>query len=190
MEEDRERAYSYICMCRRLFESHNDRRDDDEDEFDEDEDDEDEDGEGDGDQTDRPEVQKSKNRCDHGKTCVCNKPAAEHPDHPYVTTYAAKQKYLTMHIMCDLRLPDLFDMYTFNDHEAYGVLEVVQNLLLDYQEAGENWKEKWVVCETMAQVLHGMMSDPMMMYAPPSSTCLRPTLQELFPLRSVRFFAN
>lgn len=31
--------------------------------------------------------------------------------------------------------PDMFDMYTYNDHQAYGMLEVIQNLLLDWDEA-------------------------------------------------------
>lgn len=30
-------------------------------------------------------------------------------------------------INADLRNPDFFNMYTFNDHAGYGVLEVVQN---------------------------------------------------------------
>jgi hypothetical protein len=41
-------------------------------------------------------------------------------------------------------------MYTFNDHEGYGCLEMLQNLILDFEEAAGNYKEQWVVCEALA----------------------------------------
>lgn len=51
-------------------------------------------------------------------------------------------------------------MYTFNDHEAYGSLEVVQNLLLDFDDALKNknlheamsskhLNEAWAVIEAL-----------------------------------------
>ncbi|KAK4159952.1 hypothetical protein QBC43DRAFT_120756 [Cladorrhinum sp. PSN259] len=39
-------------------------------------------------------------------------------------------------------------MYTFNDHSAYGALEVLQNVILDFEEAN-GWQEKWAVCEAL-----------------------------------------
>jgi hypothetical protein len=40
-------------------------------------------------------------------------------------------------------------MYIFNDYEGYGILEVLQNLVLDFIEAKDNWKEQWAVCESI-----------------------------------------
>src|SRR6185437_14529417 len=119
-------AYSYICICRPPFE-----REDDEDEW-EDEQSDDEDN-----------PQESSDRCDGGQSCLCNKPAADHPEHPWLITYAGWRKFYTQHIHASLRCPDNFDMYTYNDHAGYGMLEVVQNLLLDYVESDSNWKEQW-----------------------------------------------
>ena len=83
--------------------------------------------------------QESKVPCDAGKTCLCFKPAAEHPNHPRVLTLATTQKLTALRIMSSLRDPDGFGMYTYNDHLGYGVLEVAQNLVLDFEEA-KTWR--------------------------------------------------
>ncbi|KAK5662239.1 hypothetical protein OQA88_8144 [Cercophora sp. LCS_1] len=127
-------AYRFILMCEPPF-------DDDEDDEEDEEEEEDED---------------KKSACDNGKTCLCRKPAPEHPEHPWKITDAGQQRLLTQHTYCNLRDPDTFDMYTFNDHAAYGVIEVLQNLLLDFEEAAGNYKEQWTVCEALAYFLpHG-----------------------------------
>jgi hypothetical protein len=151
------RAYSYICICPQRY---------DDDEDDEDEEDEDEGGDEDHDGS-LVEENKPKTRCDGGRSCLCNKSAADHPEHAWIITFTGFQKYLTQRIHADLRCPDNFDMYTYNDHEGYGVLEVVQNLLLDFSEAEGNWKEQWVVCEAMALFFLSDAVAPMMMYVPP-----------------------
>ncbi|KAF9889062.1 hypothetical protein FE257_008039 [Aspergillus nanangensis] len=145
-EEDLVRAYTYVCMCKPPY---------DEDTSEDEDDPEQESDKGDA----------VKPHCDYGKTCLCDKPATEHPDHPWVITNAAKQKYLTARIMCDLRCPDMFDIYTFNDHAGYGVVEVVQNLVLDFVEAQAqgDWKEQWVICAAMSQFATGGSFDPIMM---------------------------
>jgi len=122
------KAYSFSLLCKGL--SPDDDDDDDEEEEEED-----------------PEP---KPRCDGGKTCLCDKPIADHPDHPWKFSTAGKTKFLVQHTMCDLRDPDNFGMYTFNDHMAYGVLEVLQNLFLDYNNAADNVKEQWAICEALA----------------------------------------
>jgi hypothetical protein len=40
-------------------------------------------------------------------------------------------------------------MYTFNHYAAYGALEVLQNLFLDFEEAAKEkgHREQWAVCE-------------------------------------------
>lgn len=71
-EKEGEKAYEYICICHAPWD------DEEEEEYGSDE--EDEDGEDGG---DRPEKTK-KAECDGGKTCLCRKPAAEHPEHELI----------------------------------------------------------------------------------------------------------
>ncbi|KAK1977153.1 hypothetical protein LZ30DRAFT_785095 [Colletotrichum cereale] len=145
--EDIEHAYAYTCRCpfgtkSGDLDDDEDELEDDFDEYDEEDDDEDnEDGEGN---------KQPKGKCDGGKTCICTKPVAEHPNAPFVMTNAGYRKLMTQQIHCQVRDPDSFGMYTYNDHSAYGVLQVLQNLILDYEEAKDDWKEQWVICEAMA----------------------------------------
>ncbi|KAF4161111.1 hypothetical protein CNMCM6936_009665 [Aspergillus lentulus] len=139
--EDPVKAYSYVCICRLPFDDGDDRKDE--------SDWEDED---DRENEDDREDETSKTSCDAGKTCLCNKPAAEHPNHPLILSNAGKSKWFTQHTFLDLRCPDAFNMYTFNDHEGYGALEVVQNLFIDYVEAFFDWEEQWAVCEATAML--------------------------------------
>jgi len=146
---DPEVAYSYICMCKLSFGG-----DDSEDEFY---------SPGDDSDGEDPDAQ-SKSKCDGGESCLCRKPAAEHPDHPWILSNAGFRKYLTQSTHAALRCPDNFDMYTYNDHQGYGVLQVVQNLLLDFVEAKSNLREQWAVCEAMVLFLLAPDSQPMFGY--------------------------
>jgi hypothetical protein len=67
--------------------------------------------------------------------------------------------------MSYLRDPDGFGMYTYNDHFGYGVLELAQNLILDFEEA-EGWKEKWSVCEATAMFFVKGDADPLFQSVP------------------------
>lgn len=145
-------AYAYICLCSPPW-------GDDEDDDDEDEEEDEEDDEDDEDGNAKPRV-----KCDGRKSCLCSKPAAENPDHALIISLAGSRKHLTLHDLANLRCPDLFDMYTFNDHHGYGVLEVVQNLFLDFVEAESDWREQWAVCEAMCFFLLTSAVDPMMMW--------------------------
>ena len=51
----------------------------------------------------------------------------------------------------DLRNPDAFGMHTYNDHMAYGAAEVVENMLIDFNDLNKNkdWGEGWAVAEGM-----------------------------------------
>ncbi|KAK6357359.1 hypothetical protein TWF718_001672 [Orbilia javanica] len=75
------RAYRYICLCQAPFTGEGEEGEDDDWEDDDDEDEEDEDEE-----MDEVEVNANGNRprrrCDGGRTCLCNKPAADNPNHP------------------------------------------------------------------------------------------------------------
>jgi hypothetical protein len=135
-------AYDFVCMCQPPFSNGDDDEDDEDEEDEEEDEDEDEDEEA--------GEKEKKVRCDGGETCLCNKPASEHPDHVWKLSAAGKRKFFTQRIHCQMRSPDNFNMYTFNDHEGYGVLEILQNLMLDFEEAAGNYKEQWAVCEGLA----------------------------------------
>lgn len=152
-KEGEESAYSYQCLCQPPWEVDSD----------EDEEDSDSDEDGEDEEDDEEGSKKEKVKCDAGKTCLCGKPASEHPDHHWIISHAGLQKFNTQRTMCYLRCPDAFDMHIYNDFEGYGVLEVLENLLLDFVEADGNWKEQWVVCETMVWFLLDDASEPMMM---------------------------
>ncbi|SPQ26482.1 695b8046-1e8c-4982-a7a8-4e2cd759b51b [Thermothielavioides terrestris] len=139
-------AYSFVCLCRPPFPNGEDSDEDDE------EDDDEEDGDEEGREVEDGEESAKKKRsvCDGGKTCLCDKPASEHPDHVWKMSAAGKLKFLIQRTHFALRDPDNFSMYTFNDHLGYGVLEMLQNLVLDYEEAAGNYKEQWAVCECLA----------------------------------------
>ncbi|OAQ60885.1 hypothetical protein VFPPC_01928 [Pochonia chlamydosporia 170] len=131
-------AYEFICICNPLQ-----GRDGAYNEENEAEDDCDA-----SDENEEPNTQ----ACDKGKTCPCGKPAALLPSHPYTMTRAGLARYRMAGDMMNLRSPEAFAMYTFNDHMAYGALEVVQNMLLDFEEAykAQQWREAWAVVEAMA----------------------------------------
>lgn len=128
-------AFSFICFCP----PHHLKDDDD------DEDEDEEEGESDEEDT--------KYRCDNGETCLCAKPAAEHPEHPWAITNAGVRKLSDIHVHVSIRCPDLFDLYLYNDFAGYGLIEVLQNLVLDFVEAEANWKEQWAVCEAAAHFI-------------------------------------
>lgn len=90
--------------------------------------------------------------CDDGETCLCKKPAAERPDHPWIMSNAGYRKLRATLIQISLRDPDCFDMYTYNDHSGYGCMEAIENLLLDFDESKykDNREEQWAICEAAA----------------------------------------
>ncbi|KAL4778436.1 hypothetical protein BJX76DRAFT_352627 [Aspergillus varians] len=142
---------AYQCLCQARLDRDLDEDEDDEDEFDEDEDDdEDDDKDEDEDEDDDDDKPRPNNgKCDGGETCICTKPAAEHPEHPFTITVAGYLKLMHQFMHTDLRTPDCFSMYIFNDFSGYGVMEILQNLILDFVEAKDNWKEQWAVCEAI-----------------------------------------
>ncbi|KAH8892352.1 hypothetical protein GQ53DRAFT_686303 [Thozetella sp. PMI_491] len=149
--DDPKKSYSYICICTAPFELSQDD--------DSDDDSLNDDNRGEHDDKGKPE----RKRCDGGKTCVCRADFKDHPDHPWVLTLAAFYKYHHQRIHCELRDPDNFAMYTYNDHAGYGVLEVLQNLLVDFDTARASWKEQWIVCQAAVYfLLSDYMIGPMM----------------------------
>ncbi|KAI1171151.1 hypothetical protein F4777DRAFT_591438 [Nemania sp. FL0916] len=53
-----------------------------------------------------------------------------------------------------VRIPDNFDMYVFNKYMYYGMLEIVQNMFVDFKEAEDDWHQQWAVCEGLMQFLN------------------------------------
>ena len=100
---------------------------------------------------DEDEESSAKGGCG-SKTCVCGSDAAAHPTHPYTITKAGMARHHHTATMVNFRDPDAWNMYTFNDHSAYGALEVAQNLMLDFDEAykSNDWREAWTVVEGMS----------------------------------------
>lgn len=94
-----------------------------------------------------------KTKC--GKSCLCGKPLDDKPNHQYALTSAGLYKYKLSGTMVDVRDPDGFGMYTFNDHASYGALEVLRNLMVDFDEAfaANDMREMWVNVETIAMHL-------------------------------------
>lgn len=159
--QDRDKANAYRCICqppflRADYDPYDEEEDDDDDDDDDDVDDDDEWEDVNEDGTEK----KKKAKCDGGRSCVCNKLSSEHPEHEWVLTFGGFQKFLTQYTMTDVRDPDNFDMYTYNDHAAYGVLEVLHNLMLDYEEDSSNWQEQWWVCEAIVLFLHSRGEGP------------------------------
>ncbi|KAF5127127.1 hypothetical protein E5D57_008055 [Metarhizium anisopliae] len=131
-------AYEFICICNPLQSRYNGYNKENE-------------AEDDGDTSDENEEPNTQ-ACDEGKTCPCGKSAALLPSHPYTMTRAGLARYRMAVDMMNLRSPEAFAMYTFNDHMAYGALEVVQNMLLDFDEAykAQQWREAWTIVGGMA----------------------------------------
>lgn len=130
-------AYEFVCQC----DPFRRRKDNDDPWFDEDSEDDD----SEDDDIDAPV-------CDSGETCPCTRTAASVPSHPYTFSRAGVARFHNAGDMANLRNPDTLNMHTYNDHAAYGVMEVVHNMLLDFDEAwaaGDAHKA-WAVVEGMA----------------------------------------
>ncbi|KAI0861444.1 hypothetical protein F4860DRAFT_171082 [Xylaria cubensis] len=164
--KNEEKAYSYITLCTAWYVSSTES-DDDEDKDEDDEDEEEEEIEEEEqndniDQSDKDDDGKLKRlgpRCEK-KGCVCFLPLSANPEHPWVISWAGFRKFNNQFLHQNLRDPDNFSMYTFNDHAGYGALEALQNLFLDFEEAakekrGDGWREQWAICEGLVHwMLH------------------------------------
>jgi hypothetical protein len=78
------------------------------------------------------------------------KPAAEFPDEKWIFTNCGIDKYVAVNACVMVRDPDAFGMYVTNDSAGYGAIEIVQNLMLDFEEFKDDWKKQWAVCEATA----------------------------------------
>ncbi|KAJ5170605.1 uncharacterized protein N7500_003388 [Penicillium coprophilum] len=78
------------------------------------------------------------------------KPASEHPGEKWIFTNAGLAKWMALKHGTAVRDPDNFEMYVYNDFCGYAIMELVENLLLDFEEAAGDWKMQWAICEATA----------------------------------------
>ncbi|OQE11785.1 hypothetical protein PENVUL_c002G00083 [Penicillium vulpinum] len=74
-------------------------------------------------------------------------PASEHPGEKWIFTNAGVAKWIALKQCTAVRDPDNFEMHVYNDFFGYAVMELVENLLLDFDEAAGDWKMQWAICE-------------------------------------------
>lgn len=164
--KDEKEAYSFITLCQPSFMQYSDSdSDSDSDSEEESEEEEESDSEEQEEEDGRTEEEKEKDkangrlgpRCEEKAKCICFLPTSLNPEHKWTISFAGFHKFQNQFIQASLRVPDNFDMYTINDHAAYGSLEVLQNLFLDYEDATREqrggWREQWAVCEGMVHWL-------------------------------------
>jgi hypothetical protein len=63
------------------------------------------------------------------------KPASEYPEHRWVISEKGFEDFCKLEIQADYRNPDNFAMYIYNDFWGYGIQEVIENWLLDFDKA-------------------------------------------------------
>ncbi|CDM26750.1 hypothetical protein DTO013E5_7047 [Penicillium roqueforti] len=124
------KAFSYICLGRAPWKTEST------DDESEDEDEEDE----------ELIEQKKKDDAEADKATALE-PASEHPREKWIFTNAGIAKWITLQQGTIARDPDNFGMYVYNDFLGYAVMELVENLLLDFDEAAGDWKMQWAICE-------------------------------------------
>lgn len=79
-----------------------------------------------------------------------------------MVTAPGMYRFFQQRTHCELRNPDNFRMHTFEDHEGCGVLETVQNLVVDFGEVEEvDWKGRWGVCEALAWFMKTEVAYPL-----------------------------
>ncbi|RYP21690.1 hypothetical protein DL767_009206 [Monosporascus sp. MG133] len=109
--------YEYYCLTRPFFDFENENEDKDEDE-----------------QLDEDEIEDRYNELVTSKDGVVTKPAADHPDHKWISMWQAWKKYCYLKRHALYTNPDMFGMYIYNDFHGYGIQELVQNTLLAFDK--------------------------------------------------------
>lgn len=93
--------------------------------------------------------------CDNGESCPCGRDAVNYPDYSYTVTRAGLDRYDYGGDMFGLRDPDTLGVRTFDNHAADGAHQVVQNMMLDFDDAftGRRWMEAWSIVEGLGLFL-------------------------------------
>ncbi|CAI7604323.1 unnamed protein product [Penicillium discolor] len=138
------KAFTYICLGRAPWNpKHNKDESEDEDEEDE-----------------ESIEQKKKDDAEADDTTTLE-PASEHPGEKWIFTNAGMAKWIALKESTIVRDPDIFGMYICNDFFGYAIMELVENLFVDFDEAAGDWKMQWAICE--ATVLYFQTDDIMPM---------------------------
>jgi hypothetical protein len=90
--------------------------------------------------------------CDGGRACSCMKPLAEHPEAKWSLSRAAVRRFNMMREQLQYRDAGSFGIQIFGEYSIWGTIKVIDNQILDFQEAND-WKEQWAVCEALAILL-------------------------------------
>lgn len=64
-----------------------------------------------------------------------------------------------------MRDAENFGLQVYNDSYGYGIIELVENMLVDFEEVKADWKKQWAVCEGVAIYMQGDTIMPMIGYA-------------------------
>ncbi|KAJ6180355.1 hypothetical protein N7519_010816 [Penicillium mononematosum] len=123
------KAFSYICLGCAPWKTEN--KDESEDEAEEDEE----------------FIEQKKKDDAEADDATTLKPASEHPGEKWIFTTAGVAKWVALKRGTAVRDPDNFEMHVYNDFFGYAVMELVENLLLDFEEADGDWKMQWAICE-------------------------------------------
>ncbi|KAF5565734.1 hypothetical protein FPHYL_4135 [Fusarium phyllophilum] len=137
--------WDFICMPIPRIE----RGSDDEDEDDEDEEDDEED-EGEGEAGNDAEKDKDKKPYD--------KLASLHPEWPWFFTMRGVDRHTWWEQECLKRSPDDFDLYIYNDFGGYGALEVLENIIAQFNlvfKPKSTYRNFWPEVEGLAMILRG-----------------------------------
>lgn len=74
-------------------------------------------------------------------------PAVNHPNEKWIFTNAGFSKWMALRQQTTVRDPDNFGMYVYNDFFGYSLMELIENSLIDFEEADGDWKMQWAICE-------------------------------------------
>lgn len=103
-------------------------------------------------------------RCSRGKACLCHRSVANRPNHKISVSCAGYKLLAYQMSLASVRSPDNFGMYTFNDHAALGLVEVVENVFADFDLFGDSWQDRWALCEAAVMFLLSDASAEMFMW--------------------------
>ena len=85
---------------------------------------------------------------------ICSAPAAEHPDHKWVIMKSAILKYNLWRNKAQYCNPDYFNMHLYTDWHGWGLQEIIENQLKDFDKAFHEKSEQkledmWAVVSAM-----------------------------------------
>lgn len=93
---------------------------------------------------------------DEAKRSMFNKLAANHPEWPYTIMAESWRRLCDWTRRSSYCNPQLFNMYIYTDFEAYGILELLENLIIDFNGAFEekDINKMWSILATLANWLN------------------------------------